>query len=112
MKTGDDRPSLDGSDALTQGGDITAALRNAYLDLMLALAERAGLGFGWVGDARAYHQWHPTADPPVHHAADIVRNATLFHERWGWWPMEGWLRGLADAGVVERTGLGWRLCAE
>ena len=75
-------------------------------------AGRAGLRFGWVGAARAYHQWHPTADPPVHHAADIVRNATLFHERWGWWPMEDWLRGLADAGVVERTGLGWRLCAD
>ena len=37
MKTGDDRPSLDGSDALTQGGDITAALRNAYLDRLLSM---------------------------------------------------------------------------
>lgn len=34
MKTGNVRPSPDSSDALAQGGDITAALRNAYLDLM------------------------------------------------------------------------------
>ncbi|MEE6274401.1 hypothetical protein V2J56_13715 [Georgenia sp. MJ206] len=30
----------------------------------------------------------------------MVANANAFHERWGWWPMEGWLTELADAGVA------------
>ena len=34
-----------------------------------------GLGLGWVGSARAFHQWHPVSRPPVEHVVDIVRNA-------------------------------------
>ena len=65
----------------------------------------------WVGGAAAYHQHHPTQAPPVGHLASIVRNANVFHERWGWFPMEGWLaefeaRGLV--GVDETTGE-WRV---
>ena len=26
--------------------------------------------------------------PPVQHLDDILRNAAIFHRRWGWWPME------------------------
>ena len=73
------------------------------------LAERAGLRFGWAGSARAYHQHHPVSDPPVEHVADIVRNAELFHRRWGWWPMEGWLRAFEERGLVRRDGGRWRL---
>lgn len=68
-----------------------------------------GLGLGWVGDAPAYHQHHPVSDPPVEHVADILRNGRLFAERWGWWPMRGWLLALADLGLVEPDGDGgWR----
>ena len=52
----------------------------------------------WVGGALGYHQWHPVSDPPVEHVADIVRNATLFHQRWGWWPMETWLQSFQEIG--------------
>ena len=67
----------------------------------------------WVGGATAYHQHHPTQVPPVGHLASIVRNANVFHEQWGWFPMEGWLaefraRGLA--GFDETTGQ-WRVLA-
>lgn len=72
-------------------------------------ARAAGLGLGWLGDAPAYHQHHPTSDPPVQHAADIVRNGRLFAARWGWWPMGGWLEQLAARGVVVREDDGWRL---
>ncbi len=65
-------------------------------------AREAGLGLTWLGSARAHHQHHPVGRPPVEHAADIVRNATLFHRRWGWWPMGGWLVELEQAGVVRR----------
>ncbi len=73
------------------------------------LAREAGLALTWLGSARAYHQHHPVSSPPVEHAVDIVRNAHLFHDRWGWWPMLGWLHELADLGVVHETEHGWRL---
>ncbi|MCA1984676.1 glycosyltransferase family 2 protein [Nocardioides nematodiphilus] len=71
-----------------------------------------GLDLGWVGDARAYHQYHPTQNPPVQHLHDILRNGAIFHERWGRWPMEGWLEAFERQGLVERVGDGWqRRCA-
>ena len=71
-------------------------------------AAASGLGFGWVGDARAYHQHHPTQDPPVQHLDAILRNGALFHRRWGEWPMGGWLEDFERLGLVEREGSGWR----
>ena len=62
-----------------------------------------GLEHGWLGDARAFHQWHPVSRPPVEHVDDIVRNAALFRARWGWTPMSGWLEQLAERGLVLRT---------
>jgi GT2 family glycosyltransferase len=72
-------------------------------------AAAAGLRLGWLGSARAYHQHHPTERPPVQHLHDIVRNARLFHERWGWWPMEGWLDAFAELGLAERRRDGWHV---
>ncbi|KQU70495.1 glycosyltransferase family 2 protein [Phycicoccus sp. Root101] len=61
----------------------------------------------WVGGAAAYHQHHPTDTPPVGHLTSIVRNANVFRDRWGWFPMEGWLAAFADRGLARldpRTG--------
>jgi hypothetical protein len=55
----------------------------------------------WVGGAEAYHQHHPVQDPPVHHLEAIIRNATVFHGRWGWWPMTGWLEAFRAAGLAD-----------
>lgn len=77
-------------------------------DFGLLVTER-GLEHGWLGDARAYHQHHPTSSPPVQHVADVVRNGALFHRRWGWWPMQGWLEAFEERGLVVRDGEGWRL---
>jgi len=60
----------------------------------------------WVGGAHAFHQFHPTADPPIQHLDDILRNATIFHERWGWWPMPGWLAEFESRGLVARDAQG------
>lgn len=68
------------------------------------LARDAGIAVTWVGGAAAYHQWHPTQTPPVGHLDDIVRNAAIFADRWGWWPMEGWLGAFADQGLVRWDG--------
>ena len=47
------------------------------------------------------------SDPPVEHLDDILRNGALFAERWGWWPMEGWLRAFAERGLIRPDGDGW-----
>jgi GT2 family glycosyltransferase len=60
-----------------------------------------GLAHAWLGDARAYHQWHAVSAPPVEHLGDILRNAGIFHQRWGRWPMEGWLTAFAELGLAE-----------
>jgi hypothetical protein len=43
----------------------------------------------------------PVSAPPVEHVTDIVRNANRFRERWGWFPMQGWLDAFADLGLAR-----------
>ena len=64
------------------------------------IARVVGVGLAWVGGAHAYHQHHPVQDPPVDHLDDILVNATLFHRRWGWWPMRGLLDAFAAQGLT------------
>lgn len=61
---------------------------------------REGGRLTWVGGATAYHQHHPTTVPPIQHVAPIVRNANVFHRRWGDYPMLGWLREFEASGLV------------
>ncbi|MGB3827802.1 MAG: galactosyltransferase-related protein [Ornithinimicrobium sp.] len=63
-------------------------------------ARAHGVDLVWVGGADAYHQHHPVSSPPVEHLEAIVRNAQLFHGRWGHWPMLGWLEAFAERGLV------------
>jgi len=69
-------------------------------------ARKLEMPLSWVGGAWAWHQYHPVEDPPYGHLADIVRNARVFRRRWGTWPMEGWLRGFTDEGLIEWDGTG------
>ncbi|MGI8755976.1 MAG: glycosyltransferase family 2 protein [Acidimicrobiales bacterium] len=64
-------------------------------------AAEAGLSLMLATQARAYHQHHATHDPPLQHVEDIVANSRRFHDRWGRWPMEGWLADMASMGIVE-----------
>ncbi|WP_210439648.1 glycosyltransferase family 2 protein [Nocardioides xinjiangensis] len=66
-----------------------------------------GVALGCVGAARAYHQHHPVSSPPVEHLDDILRNGRLFHDRWGEWPMRGWLEEFERRGLVRRRGGHW-----
>jgi hypothetical protein len=68
-----------------------------------------GIGLGWTGDARAYHQHHPVSSPPVEHLHDVLRNGRLFRDRWGEWPMRGWLEQFERRGLVRRDGAEWVL---
>lgn len=76
-------------------------------------AQRLGCAGGsmvWLGGATAHHQWHDSQSPPVGHLVDIVRNANLFHDRWGWWPMRGWLDAFASRGLADRDADGrWQV---
>ncbi|GAB3870289.1 glycosyltransferase family 2 protein [Terrabacter terrigena] len=74
---------------------------------------RHGGAMTWVGGARAYHQHHPTSDPPTQHVDDIVANANRFAARWGWWPMEGWLEAFERLGLAHRGHDGsWRVATD
>lgn len=63
-------------------------------------ARRLGVPAAWV-DAWCLHQHHDTYDPPLQHLADIVVNARRFHDKWGTWPMEGWLHRFDELGIVR-----------
>jgi hypothetical protein len=67
-------------------------------------AARVGVHSWWVGGAWVFHQHHGAdgEGPPVQHLDDIVRNAGVFHDRWGWSPMRGWLEQFADRGLVRQ----------
>ncbi|WP_235526003.1 glycosyltransferase family 2 protein [Pedobacter sp. Leaf216] len=52
-------------------------------------------------DATAYHQYHPSYDPPLNHLNDVVKNASLFNVKWGMWPMQGWLDKFCAMGFTE-----------
>ena len=73
--------------------------------------DRAGGALWWVRGAPAYHQHHLVESPPVRHLADIVRNSNRFRERWGVFPMEGWLSAFEAEGLITLGGSppAWRL---
>ncbi len=70
-------------------------------------AVRSGLQHGWCGSARAYHQHHATQSPPKQHLDAILRNGRVFRDRWGTWPMLGWLEQFEREGLVHRHGEDW-----
>jgi N-acetylglucosaminyl-diphospho-decaprenol L-rhamnosyltransferase len=75
--------------------------------------QRSGRPLGWLGDARTFHQHHFTQEPPVQHLDDILRNGAVFAERWGRWPMGGWLEEFRAQGLVEcAADGGWRRTRE
>lgn len=59
-----------------------------------------GVALLWVGGAHAFHQWHPVSSPPVEHLDDILRNAARFRDKWGEWPMQGWLDAFEEQGAI------------
>ena len=69
-----------------------------------ATARVRGIGHRMIGGAEAYHQWHPSPQPPLQHLHEIVANANLFHDRWQRWPMTGWLNAFEALGVARFEG--------
>ena len=63
-------------------------------------ARDAGLSMCFV-PAPVFHQHHGVHKPPLNHFVSIIDNARRFHERWGSWPMEGWLEAFTQLGLVD-----------
>lgn len=63
----------------------------------------------WVPKALAFHQFHPSPVPPWHNFESIIYNAKVFYQKWGEWPMEGWLKVFAEEGYIDWTLSGDRL---
>ena len=64
-------------------------------------ARRAGVPLVVVAGATVAHRHHDVFEPPVQQFAATVANAQRFRDKWGWWPMSGWLEGFVDLGLVE-----------
>lgn len=50
--------------------------------------------------AKVYHQYHPKYEPPLNHLEAICQNAEIFHQRWGFFPMEIWLKEFQKMGYI------------
>lgn len=50
--------------------------------------------------ALAYHQFHPSYDPPLNHLEEIVSNSQVFYQKWKMLPMKKWLDRFADLGYI------------
>ncbi len=72
-----------------------------------ATAVTAGVGLWWVGGAWAFHQHHGPGGPPAQHLHDVVRNAGVFFDRHGRWPMLGWLRDFERSGLAHLRNGRW-----
>lgn len=72
-------------------------------------ARANGIDLIWVPQALAFHQFHTSVVPPWHNFKSIIYNAKVFYERWGEWPMGGWLQIFADEGYINWTLTGDRL---
>ena len=72
-------------------------------------ARAQGVDLRWVPEALAFHQFHTSVVPPWHNFKSIIYNAKVFYERWGEWPMGGWLTVFADEGYIDWTLEGDRL---
>lgn len=64
-------------------------------------AREAGVPAAMVAGAEIFHQHHDTWEPPLQQAAATVANAQRFRDRWGWWPMDGWLGAMDDLGIIR-----------
>ncbi|MET4165926.1 MULTISPECIES: glycosyltransferase family 2 protein [Gordonia] len=103
------------SDWLTLGGFHPGYRGYGGEDTDFAMCAREnGFRIAWVGGAHAYHQHHPVSNPPVEHLDDILRNARVFHGRWGTWPMAGWLNAFADLGLCayDSAADDWRIVSD
>ena len=72
-------------------------------DFAKTLAARS-IPIWWMAGAKAYHQYHPHAMPPIHHMDSVIENAERFREKWGYRTMEHWLYAFELMGLIAKSG--------
>lgn len=86
------------------GGFDTGYGGYAGEDTDLAVAARqAGVPLHVVAGATVFHRHHDVFEPPLQQLRATVANAQRFRDKWGWWPMSGWLQAFADGGWIRWT---------
>jgi N-acetylglucosaminyl-diphospho-decaprenol L-rhamnosyltransferase len=71
-------------------------------DTDFAMAAReVHLPMAWCRDAIATHLHHPPTRLDPAGIPALVRNARLFHRKWGFWPAAGWLEELSGEGLLR-----------
>ena len=71
-------------------------------DTDLAIAARqVGIPAALVAGADVFHQHHDVWEPPLQQMEATLANASRFRAKWGWWPMDGWLREMVDLGLID-----------
>ncbi len=60
-----------------------------------------GVPVALVADAVVLHQHHDSYEPPVQQLRATVANAQRYRDKWGTWPMAGWLEGFAELGLLD-----------
>jgi len=69
-------------------------------DLARRLADLA-VPVGLVADAVVLHQHHDSFSPPVQQLRATVANAQRYRDKWGTWPMQGWLAAFVELGLLD-----------
>jgi hypothetical protein len=64
-------------------------------------ARDCSLELAFLGGTGAFHQYHEIFEPPLQYFDDIVRNAKLFYDIRGTWPMHGWLNAFQAMGLIS-----------
>lgn len=83
------------------GGFDESYLGYAGEDTDLGRAMKAsGRPAGHVGGATILHQHHDSFEPPLHQMAATVLNAQRYRDKWGDWPMQGWLAQFERLGLI------------
>jgi hypothetical protein len=83
------------------GGFDPAYVGYGAEDTDFAMRARAlGIGLAWIPDGTVYHQWHPPSRLEPARLGELVANARRYRQRWGRWPMAGWLSELHQRGAI------------
>ncbi|MBA2694382.1 MAG: glycosyltransferase family 2 protein [Ornithinimicrobium sp.] len=101
-------------DWLTTGGFCEDYVGCGAEDLDFGqLVRQAGGSLTRLGGATTYRQHQTNQDSPPPAVDAIVRNAGIFYDRWGWWPMPAMLEDFRRQGLAgQETDTGrWRVAA-
>jgi hypothetical protein len=82
--------------------DLISAVAAANPNTIVVLNTGSAVTMPWLAQVRGPEPTKPAPCRDQPHR-DIIRNASVFHRRWGWWPMDGWAAESERRGLIVRT---------